>query len=401
MKRPPKVLKKGMGRDVGDAADAVAVRFPYPDQLLRPDGRTATDNERRALSLLRQNPGQSRAELGRIMDIATFSAGRIVDGLLERGLLAESDPIVKGRGHPSPALSLRPDAVHSVGVSVMTDAIHMVLVDFSGGVVAERELRLEMSKPTAVAEHIRAAIDTMLAAQGLDRTTLAGAGLGVTGYFVGPGDRVNPPAPLDDWALVELTPLMSEILGCGVWLDNDGNVAALGEALFGAGRLYASFAYLFFAAGFGGGVVIDGALVRGHHGNSGEFGACVPPGFPIPNLERLRASIAASQDRPIGLAEALDLADPAAPDVSEWLTEAAGSLNLVISSIAGVLDPEAIVLGGRLPSALSEALIARLAFHNPERRGYRRPMPRLMASHLAGDATAIGAATLPLKAAFF
>lgn len=382
--------------DANEMTDAA-----FPEVLLREDGRSATDSERRVLGLLRQQPGQSRAELGRRMDIAGFSASRIVDGLLRRGLVAEGAPVIKGRGYPSATLSLRPEAVHSIGISLMTDAAELVVVDFVGSILARRTLRLESMAFAGCAERLREAMDDMLAQQGLDRSTLVGAGLGITGYFIGDGERVNPPAQLDDWALVDFKPELGRLLDCGVWLDNDGNVAALGEAAFGVGDRYASFAYLFFGAGFGGGLVVDGALMRGHNGNAGEFGGSIPPGYAIPNLERLRASMERSGGASLGLTEALALASPDAPGVGEWLAEAAASLNIVVSSIAATMDPQAIVFGGRLSAPLAQELIMRLSFHNPERRGHRRPMPTLVCSTVSGDATAMGAATLPLKAAFF
>ncbi len=77
------------------------------------------------------------------------------------------------------------------------------------------------------------------------------------------------------------------------------------------------------------------------------------------------------------------------------------SLNLVASAISATLDPGMIVLGGRVPPALAQRIIERIAFTNPQRRGFHRPAPRIVASVMDGDATAIGAATLPLRAAFF
>lgn len=353
------------------------------------------------LALLRRQPGQSRPDLGRAMDIAGFSASRLADGLVERGLLAEGAPVVKGRGQPSPSLFLRPQAAHSIGISLMTDAAQLLLVDFVGAPLASRILRLDQTDVSGVSARLRAAMDEMLAEARLDRSTLAGAGMGITGYFIGEDGWVNPPAPLDDWALTDFRPQVAASLGCGLWLDNDGNAAALGEAAFGAGRKYDSFAYLFFSAGFGGGLVLNGELMRGHHGNAGEFGGALPRGYPVPNLERLRVFMQEKTVQPLGLTDAVAFAKPGAPGVAEWLDEAMQSLEVVISAIAGAVDPQAIVLGGRLPPALAEELIRSLRFHNPERRGHARPMPVLIASELSVDATALGAAALPLNAAFF
>ena len=75
--------------------------------------------------------------------------------------------------------------------------------------------------------------------------------------------------------------------------------------------------------------------------------------------------------------------------------------NLVASVISATLDPDLIVLGGRLPPVLAERIIARIRLTNPERRGHHRPAPRIVPSTIGPDAAAIGAAMLPLRTAFF
>lgn len=66
-----------------------------------------------------------------------------------------------------------------------------------------------------------------------------------------------------------------------------------------------------------------------------------------------------------------------------------------------LLDPHAIVFGGRLPKVLAERLIASLSIDNQPRRDRKRPEPRLVPAEAPGAATAIGAASLPLKELFF
>lgn len=97
----------------------------------------------------------------------------------------------------------------------------------------------------------------------------------------------------------------------------------------------------------------------------------------------------------------LGVFDPRHAAVDAWLDAIMPSLDLVASSISATLDPEAIVLGGRLPDELARRIIERITFINPDRRGHRRPSARVVASMIDGDAAAIGSATLPLKAAFF
>lgn len=374
----------------------------FPPRFLRADGqRTATANERVVLSLLSRRGAASRAELARVTALAPHSVGRLIEPLLDRDLVREGTPEIAGRGKPGAPLRLNPDAAFSVGVSVMTDAVTLVLVDFAGSIRARSSAPLERTDLDAGARQIGKMIAEAVARAGLDPARRLGIGCGVTGYFIGDGARLNPPASLDGWALRPLDTLLADAMGGPVWVDNDGNVAAVGEAMLGAGRTCPDFAYLYFAAGFGGGVVARGAPLRGARGNAGEFASVLPDGWYKPSLENLRRHLA---DRGLvyeGLRLMLRDLDLTVPAVEEWLDLCAPSLNLVASAVFGTLDPEMIVLGGRLPPELAERMIAKIRFTNPVRRDHRRPEPRLIASTIGSDAAAIGAAMLPTRAAFF
>lgn len=370
--------------------------------LRRPSAETVSANERLLLDLVRRSEGVSRADLARTTGLTGQSISRIVDELVERGLMRLGPSTTKGaRGQPTAPVSLRPDAVYTVGVSLMTDALALGLMNFEGELLASVHAPLTSTAVDEVLGVVRAFIDQTFDRLALDRRRLLGAGLGVTGYFVGAGGRVNPPRHLESWALIDLVEVCGEGLGLPVWVDNDGNVAAVGEGLNGVGRWADNFAYLYFAAGFGGGLVADGRPFRGAHGNAGEFASILPADYESPNLERLR-TLVADGGRPFGnLGEMLNAFDLAWPGVDRWLDEAERSVGLVVSAISAIADPDAIVLGGRLPPVLAEALIPRLFYFNPPRRDHPRPVPRVVTSEVRGDAALIGAAALPLKALFF
>ena len=374
----------------------------FPHRFLRDDGRrTATANERVVMDLLSRHGPASRADLARLTGLAPHSIARLVEPLIERGLLVEAAPRAAGRGKPSTKLGLVGRAAFAVGLSVMTDAVSLVLLDLAGTVAAARSERLHDVALAPATAQIRTMIAAAVADAGWDPAAMVGIGVGVTGYFIGDGARLNPPRLLDPWALLPLDTLLSDALGAKVWIDNDGNVAAVGEAMLGHGRHIRDFAYLYFAAGFGGGVISGGHPLRGRNGNAGEYASILPPDWPQPNLEALRHRFAAmGRDYP-DLHAMLSAFDADHPAVTAWLDAVLPALDLVASAISATLDPQAIVLGGRLPAVLAERIIARIRFTNPERRGHHRPAPQILASAILGDAAAIGAAMLPLRAAFF
>ena len=374
----------------------------FPARFLREDGRrTATTNERVVMGLLSRHGPASRADLARWTGLAPHSITRLVEPLLARGLLSESAPVVTGRGKPATRLSLVGAAAFSVGVSLMTDAVSLVLLDLAGTILGSYAERLDDTDLPAACAQIGQMMARAMTDAAQDPSTLVGIGVGVTGYFIGDGAKLNPPRLLDAWALRPLDTILAEAFGHKVWIDNDGNVAAIGEAMLGQGREARDFAYLYFSAGFGGGVISNGQLLRGRHGNAGEFASILPADWPQPNLEALRAAFLQAGISYPNLHAMLDDLDPNHAAVDAWLDEIMPSLDLVASSISATLDPEAIVLGGRLPHDLARRITQRISFINPERRGHHRPFARVIASAIDGDAAAIGSATLPLNAAFF
>ena len=201
----------------------------------------------------------------------------------------------------------------------MTDAVSLVLMDLTGAIRARTDAPLLSVDFARASEQIASLIARAVSEAGLDPARRIGIGVGVTGYFIGDGARLNPPAQLDPWALIPLDIMLAEQLGGPVWVDNDGNVSAVGEAMLGAGRTTGDFAYLYFAAGFGGGVIASGVPMRGSHGNAGEFASTLPDGWPQPNLENLRLYLASHGQPYDNLHAMLAGFDPADPLIDGWL----------------------------------------------------------------------------------
>ena len=74
------------------------------------------------------------------------------------------------------------------------------------------------------------------------------------------------------WKEVPLREMLQEVLQVPVWVDNDGNLAALGEYTYGYPQEYRTLLYLTVSTGIGGGIIINGELYRGSDGGAGEFG---------------------------------------------------------------------------------------------------------------------------------
>lgn len=359
-------------------------------------------NERTILDLVR-NSVSTRADLTRATGLTAQSVSRIVDALVQNDLLQMGDRISHGRGQPSTLVELNPNTLHVIGVSIMTDAVSAALLDFSGQLLASHKLRLRRHSLREIQQTIGRLIDRLQDRAEADPRHLFGLGVGVTGYFTGVRRQFNPPSPLDDLALIDLDELLAEEFCCPVWIDNDGSVAAIGESFAGAGRDYAIFAYLHFAMGVGGGIVINNQIFRGAYGNAGEVAGILRPEFhdDRPTMELLRKEMNAAGHSFETINDMLENFDADAPGVAAWLKRTQPHLQSMMSAISSVFDPEAIVLGGRMPESLARRVIDSLEFYSVPRRDTPKPFPRLLASEVAGDAAAIGAAAMPLKRHFF
>lgn len=384
--------------------DQPAVHTPAPHFWRLPDiAEVASPNERTLLDLVRRYGALSRADLVRATGLTAQSVMRLVDELAGRGLVRLGEAIARGgRGKPSPAVELVPGFAHSVGVSITTDSVSTAVVDMAGQVLMQKHEAISALEPARLVKLIKRHIEIYQRACQLAPARLFGVGVGVTGFFVGEGARVNPPAPLEALALVDLEELLNRELQQPVWVENDGTVAANGESLLGVGKWAHSFLYLYFSHGLGGGVVVDRRCVRGAHGNAGEAAGMLPlQNLERPTLELLRQMLEESGLQFPDIRSMLEDFNPHWPACGHWIERARPALSLIVSAGFALLDPEAIVFGGRLPRSLAERLIAELHVDNQARRERRRPEPRLVPAEAPPDATAIGAALLPFKVCFF
>lgn len=365
--------------------------------------RPPSPSERRVLGTIVRRGMIGQPALVRATGLAQQSISRIVKRLLSLGVVVEGERILSGRrGQPGVEVRIVPSFAYTVGLSIMTDAISVALMDFSGAVVAEAHRDLPIMTRNEVLGHLDDIVKGWLREKNIARDRIFGLGVSISGRHIGPGAVYNTPEALDDWALIAIDDLFRGRFDLPVWVENDGNAAAVGESLVGVGRSFQNFAYLFVDTFIGGGVIINHELMRGCNGNGGEIGLLLPRNtYPHPSLETLRQTLGEYGEQHFRVSEMLRDFDDSWPGIDEWIIKTRGSFSLIASALAAILDPEAIVLGGRMPASLARRIIPHVEIFNDGRRGKPRALPRLVASSAEGDASAIGAASLPFKEYFF
>jgi predicted NBD/HSP70 family sugar kinase len=338
----------------------------------------------------------TRAALAELTGLTKSTVSKLVGDLLDGGLLAETGPARAGeRGRPGVEVVLSGARVASLGLEINVDYLAVRVLDLTGGVrfAARRERDNRGSRPKKVLAELQA-----LASEALTEThrlglEVAGAVLAVSGPV---GDGVLFSAPNLGWQDVRAADLLR--LPIPVELDNEANLAALGELWFGDGER--DFLYVSGEVGIGAGLVVNGTLFSGARGLAGELGhVVVAPGGPpcrcggsgcLETFAGQEALLTAGRAPSVpALLAALSQGDAAAV---EACAAAGRALGVALSSAVNLLDLDRIVLGGVftqlypwLSGPASEVLSTRLT-------GLRGAPPVLSASRLGGDAATLGAA---------
>ncbi|MFF0381822.1 ROK family protein [Streptomyces sp. NPDC004286] len=278
--------------------------------------------------------GISRLEIAERTGLTPQAVSKITARLREDGFAAEAGRRASTGGKPRTVLRLVPEAGHAVGVHLDRDELRMVLLDLNGTVVGERrgETGLGGGAETVlalVADEVTALVTEVLGHGLADAGTLLGVGVALPGPLDHVGGVLHRVTGFPEWEGFALRDALAGRLGVPVVVDKDTNAAALGLA---AGGERGSFAYLHLGTGLGAGLVIGGSVHRGARTGAGEFGH---------QVIQLDGPPCECGDR--GCLEALCLAAVGRGETAE----AARVLGVGAGNLAGLLDIDRVLLGGR------------------------------------------------------
>jgi glucokinase-like ROK family protein len=368
-----------------------------------------TINRSTILDLIREKGPISRAELSRKVGVSQSTVMRVVDELTDEELVLPAGSGKSTGGRPGSLVEFNETGFAVVAVDLGGTKIYGSLTDLGG------TIQHEISVPSvqeSLSELIRL-IDSLLKTPRPSGQKVMGIGIGAPGVTLPNG--VVTLAPGLGWKSMSLKSILAERFDYPVYVENDVNLAALGEYGFGAGRGVQNLVSIFVGTGIGAGIIIGGALYRGHNCSAGEIGYMVPSteflgkeyaGFGA--LEDV-ASGTGIADKARGVLMEVDGSIPTddltAKDVFEaarsgedWavriVDETVDYLTIAVANVSAFLDPEMIVLsGGVMESAdlIFEPVQARL-------EGLMPKLPELVLSSLGPKATVLGATMLVMTA---
>jgi len=374
-------------------------------------------NFRIVLETIRRFGPISRAEVARRTELTAQTVSNITRKLLDMGLIYEAERLRDGRGAPSIQLTINPDGAYSIGLDLDRDHLTALLVDFAGQIRHRIHQALDGALPPDKAMDLLArTAETLLQETGLPREKIWGVGVGIPGPLDVSEDghvtNVANPKAFPGWHRVPVVEILERRLELPVFLENNATAAAIGERWYGAGQHIATFFYVFFSEGLGGGLIFNGQPYDGHSGNAGELGYCyLPPEvltaedltvFQKPhlgilfNVPRLYRRLEAAGHTARSLEDLEQLFQEKNPILLDWLHTGLEHLAPIILAVEYILDPEAIFFGGRLPEPIMTYIIEWLTQRLAALCIEEKPPVRLLPGTAGVDAAALGLATLPL-----
>jgi predicted NBD/HSP70 family sugar kinase len=347
-------------------------------------------NRRIVLETIRLHGPIARGEIARRVGLTVQTVSTIIRELEIQSFVTGLREQPKGRGYPATALKINPDGGFAIGVSVTPFGIDAGLVNLAGQIVGRIRRDVPHLAPDLAFNEIAAMADSLR--NEISGRRILGIGLAIPGPFDVEAMSFKGPTTLEGWQGVAIRDRLSEAAKRPAFLGLDVAAAALGERLYGAGRIHRDFYYLYLGVGLGGAMVHEGAPMRGAHGNAGEIGhlPMVPDGEPCACGNR------GCLERYLSL-EALERLEPAIGR-DGWIRQTVPLFRSAIVAIENLYDPETVIFGGLAPPALlAEILKAAepLAHSVAERRN--RSVPRVTLSQSGGDAVLRGAASLVIS----
>ncbi|WP_051941284.1 ROK family transcriptional regulator [Phaeacidiphilus oryzae] len=360
-------------------------------------------NQRLLLDRLFIHGPAVRPQLARDTGLSLPTVIAALRGLEQAGLVRAAGRLEAAQGRPAAAYEADPTAGSVVGVDIGREKLRLLVTDLAGQPLSQLEVRNTARTAGALVDLVEQAVTDATTQAGLDASTVTHTVIGSPGVFDPRRGRIMYAANLPGWQRAGLAETLAERLGTALTIDNDANLAALGEHTYGAARGMSHVAYLTIGTGVGVGLVLDGRLYRGRSGAAGEIGY-LPIGDATPDdhpgrprrgmLEEaiaadafVRHAIAEGMTGPLTAESIFVSARDGDLRAQRAVARVAQHLAQLVASILAFLDPELIVVGGGVGQNLDL-----LEPHIKEALVPITPMrPTMIASPLGSEAVVRGA----------
>jgi predicted NBD/HSP70 family sugar kinase len=306
----------------------------------------------------------TRAELIDATGLSAPTVGSLTRELIRRGVVRDlgTGPARVGRRPSFMEFSARYGFVAGIDLGPTTSRV--AVADLRGDLLGRREIQTPPLGPAALLSKIVGTLRELLSEVRVQESRLLAVVVGAPGVVDRERGMVVQLAPnLKGWSRVPVGAMLAEHLGAPVFVENDVNLAVVGEHRRGAARGHETCAYITVGTGIGAGILVDGELHRGHHSLAGEIALmCVGPQYVNRDFGASGCLESLAGLRALARRWSGDEASPPEAEVKRVLEAAARGdrrarrlihevatlLGIAATNLSVVLDPSLIVFGGAL-----------------------------------------------------
>ncbi len=384
-------------------------------------------NARVLLRLLQEHSPCSKADLVRFCGLSAPTVSSGVAHLEGLGLVEQLGEGESNGGRPPALLRFNHRHGYVAGVDIGGTRVRMVLSDLTGNLIAHSSVVLgaRQKKPDGVCRLIVEGLRAMCKQSGTPLHKVLHMTAGAPGITnVDTGVVLSAPN-LEEWNEVPLRDLLEQAAELPVAVDNDTNLAALGEHWRGAARGVENFVFVAMGTGMGAGVFLNGQLHRGAQWSAGEIGYLGVTGkkrapMKMRELGQLEEAIGGAgieaewlrlldrkrhgngrctdavlgAQRELKASQIFDLAAEGDSTAAQVVRYTAAVLADALADMCLLLNPQVVVLGGGVGS---HAELCRATDALAQRHEFARPP--LRSSSLGTQAQLHGAVSVSLSAA--
>ena len=377
-------------------------------------------NARALLRLLRKHNPCSKADLTRLSGLSAPTVSSAITHLTQLGLIESIGDGESSGGRPPELLRFNGTRGYVAAADIGGTRLRMILTDLNGVVITQWSTILlkHQKTPDEICALIHEGLAVMCQQNGIPIRKVVHLTAGAPGITnVTKGMVISAPN-LKEWNNVPLREMLQKQMGMPCLVENDTNLAAVGEYRRGAAQGIDNFVFIAIGTGVGAGIFLRGQLHHGAQWSAGEIGYLGVSGMKrepmyvrqIGQLERVIGGggieerwmkVLESHPSPsnaelskLRAAQIFDLARDGDPLAADVVGDIAVLLADAVTDISLLLNPEVVILGGGIGShpevcRLTEKLLERHEFAHPQIRS----------SSLGTQAQLFGAISLSLSAA--
>ncbi|MFE5732725.1 ROK family protein [Streptomyces sp. NPDC056528] len=320
-------------------------------------------NLERVVRAVRMAGSLTQAEIARTTGLSAATVSNIVRELKDGGTV-EVTPTSAG-GRRARSVSLSGDAGIVIGVDFGHTHLRVAVGNLAHQVLAEEAEPLDVDASAAEGfDRAEQLVKRLILTTGIGPDKVIGVGLGVPGPIDVSSGTLGSTSILPGWSGINPAEELSGRLGVPVHVDNDANLGALGELVWGGGRGVKDLAYIKVASGVGAGLVIDGRVYRGPGGTAGEIGhITLDESGPVCRcgnrgcLETFTAAryvlplLRPSHGPDLTMERVVQLAREGDPGCRRVIADVGRHIGSGIANLCNLLNPSRVVLGGDLAEA--------------------------------------------------